>query len=91
MPRYGFRKGAHVGVRVTQFTLTTILSGMGYGLAPSTYGISKIVTDHARTVITLSGEVITHKIAGAENSKCNGSCSTSRCPTGSAAFYPRRW
>lgn len=70
MPRYGFRKGAHVGVRVTQFTLTTILSGMGYGLAPSTYGISKIVTDHARTVITLSGEVITHKIAGAENSKC---------------------
>lgn len=70
MPRYGYRKSAHIGVRVTQFALTTILTGLGYALMPATFGISKIVTDHVRTIITLSGEVITHKIAGADNHKC---------------------
>ena len=70
MPRFGYRKGAHVGVRVTQFSITTILSILGYALIPATFGVSKVVCDHLRTVITLSGEVITHKIAGAEKEKC---------------------
>lgn len=70
MPRFGYRKSAHIGVRVSQFTLTTLLTGLGYGLLPATFGVSKIVTDHVRTAVTLSGEVITHKIAGADNHKC---------------------
>lgn len=70
MPRYAERKHAHIGVRIPQFTLTTIVTVLGYGLIPVTFGVSKIMSDHLRTVITLSGEVITHKIAGAENKKC---------------------
>lgn len=69
MPRYGYRKGAHVGVRVTQFGLNGLLVGLGYGLIPLTFGVSKIVSDHLQTVVTLSGEAITHKIAGADKRK----------------------
>jgi hypothetical protein len=69
LPRYGSRKGFHIGVRVAQFSINGILTALGYGLAPLTFGISKIVSDHVRTVITLSGEVITHKFAGATNEK----------------------
>jgi hypothetical protein len=69
MPRFGYRKDGHVGVRITQFTLTSLLTGIGYAFTPVTFGVSKIVCDHARTFITLSGEIITHKIAGAERKK----------------------
>lgn len=69
MPRYGYRKSAHAGVRVSQFAINGILSAVGYAFLPVTFGVSKIVTDHMRTVITLSGETITHKIAGADKKK----------------------
>jgi hypothetical protein len=69
MPRYGHRKGGHVAVRISQFSINGILMSLGYGLTPVTFGISKIATDHLRTVITLSGEAIAHKIAGAEMKK----------------------
>lgn len=69
MPRYGYRKGLHIGVRISQFGINGILAAIGYALFPITFGISKVITDHARTVITLTGESITHKIAGAPMGK----------------------
>lgn len=69
MPRFGYRKGAHVGVRITQFGLSGLVTALGYALTPVTFGVSKYVSSHVSTVITLSGECITHKIAGAHNKK----------------------
>jgi hypothetical protein len=69
MPRFGYRKSAHVGVRISQFALNGILAGVGYALAPVTFGVSKIVTNSLSTVVTLTGESITHKIEGAEKRK----------------------
>lgn len=74
MPRYGYRKKAHVAVRVSQFGISGILTIVGYAMIPVTFGISKIATDHARTLITLSGEAITHKIAGATEKKVTVHC-----------------
>lgn len=69
LPRYGHRKGAHVAVRVSQFTINGILSALGYAFIPVTFGLSKVVSDHLGTVITLSGETIAHKLDGAKGKK----------------------
>lgn len=69
MPRYDYRKSAHMGVRIVQFGLNGLVFGLGYALIPISFGISKIVADHLNVTITLSGEAITHKIAGAKKDK----------------------
>jgi hypothetical protein len=69
MPRFGYRKSAHVGIRTTQFAVNGILTAIGYSFLPVTLGISKVVTDQVSTAVTLSGETITYKIAGADKEK----------------------
>jgi hypothetical protein len=69
MPRFGYRKTAHIGVRTIQFVLNSILSLSGYSFLPVTFGISKVAADQVSTAITLTGETITYKIAGADNEK----------------------
>lgn len=69
MPRFGYRKNAHVGVRITQFAINTMLSVVGYSFLPVTFGISKVVSDQISTIVTLTGETITYKIAGADIKK----------------------
>lgn len=69
VPLYAKRKGAKVGIKLSEMALNNILSLTGTGLAPVTLGISKIVTDQVSTVITLSGEAITGKALGATNKK----------------------
>jgi len=69
LPRYGSRKGQHMGVRITQFGINAIITAIGYSLAPVSFGISAIVSTHAQTVVTLSGEVIALKLDGAKKEK----------------------
>ncbi len=69
LPRYGSRKGQHMAVRITQFGINAIIMAAGYSLVPVTFGISSIVSGHAQTIITLSGEVIALKLDGAKSKK----------------------
>lgn len=69
LPRYGSRKGQHMGVRITQFGINAIITALGYSLVPVTFGISSIISSHAQTVITLSGEAIALKLDGAKKEK----------------------
>lgn len=70
MPRFGIRKSGYIGVRCTTFTLNAILAAMGYATMPVSFGVSKIVCDHASTAVTLTGEIITLKLIGADTKKC---------------------
>lgn len=69
LPRYGSRKGRHIGVRVSQFTINTIIMAAGYGCAPVSFGVSVIVSNQLQTAVTLSGEVIALKLGGAKKRK----------------------
>jgi hypothetical protein len=69
LPRYGYRDGAYIGIRISEFALNTLILSMGYGLAPVTGGISKVVSDHLRTAVTIGGESLTHGILGAQKRK----------------------
>jgi len=69
LPRYRSRKGQHMGVRITQFGINAIFMAIGYSLVPVTFGISSIVSNHAQTVITLSGEAFALKLDGAKKRK----------------------
>lgn len=69
LPRYGSRKKQHMAVRISQFGINAILMAAGYGLAPVSFGISTIVSNHAQTIITLSGEIIALKLDGARHEK----------------------
>lgn len=69
LPRYRSRKGQHMGVRITQFGFNAIITALGYSLVPVTFGISSIISSHAQTVITLSGEAIALKLDGAKKEK----------------------
>jgi hypothetical protein len=69
LPRYGSRRKQHMAVRITQFGINAIITAVGYGLVPVTFGISTIVTSHAQTLVTLSGEVFALKLDGAKSEK----------------------
>lgn len=69
LPRYGFRNGGYIGIRVAEFTINTVFLAVGYGLMPVSYGTSKIVSDHLRTVVTVAGEAIGYGILGAQGRK----------------------
>ena len=69
LPRYKSRKQAHLGIKLSEFSINAILMATGTALAPITLGISKVFCDHTRTVITLSGEVIDQKMLGASDKK----------------------
>lgn len=69
LPRYGSRKGKHIAVRVSQFTLNTILTAVGYGCAPVSFGVSIFVSQQAQVLVTLTGEVLGLKFDGAKKRK----------------------
>lgn len=69
LPRYKSRKQAHLGIKMSEFSINALLMATGTALAPITLGISKIFCDHTRTVITLSGEIIDQKMLGASDKK----------------------
>ncbi len=69
LPRYSSRKKQHMAVRITQFGINSIVVATGYSLIPVTFGVSSIVSTHAQTLVTLSGEVIALKLDGASYEK----------------------
>jgi hypothetical protein len=69
LPRYKSRKTAHIGIKISEFGINTFLMAAGSLLIPVTFGVSKVISDHSRTVITLSGDAIDKKMLGASNNK----------------------
>lgn len=69
LPLYASRKGAKISIVASQTILNAILSATGHALIPVSFGISKIVSDHLTTVVTLSGEAILGKVQGQESKK----------------------
>jgi len=69
LPRYGSRRGKHIGIRVTQFSLMALLEIAGLATSPVTFGASIIVSQQLQIIVTLTGEVIGLKWDGAQKRK----------------------
>lgn len=68
-PRYGKRKAFHITTRICQFTANITVVALGHALIPFTFGISKIVSDHASTLVVLTGEFLTNTAMGKSKEK----------------------
>jgi len=69
MPRFGYRKALHIGVRIPQFTLNFAVMGVGLGLIPLTFGSSELICSQLSNALYVAGESITLKVAGATPEK----------------------
>jgi len=68
-PRYGKHKAFHITTRICQFTANITVVALGHALIPFTFGVSKIVSDHASTVVVLTGEFLTNVAMGKSKEK----------------------